>query len=109
VGLGGGELVGGFDWVEVLVLEAGSADEFGGGVGFLGEHKSWSSPSLLKSNARFIIIILGFFVEANSVREPTFPPKLLLRRDVTTTYLINIFQSAAQMAVNILHPLPCVL
>ena len=36
---------------------------------------------------------------AGHVAEPIIPPKSISKPDVETTYFINIFQSAAQMAV----------
>ncbi|KAN0099263.1 MFS general substrate transporter [Hyaloscypha variabilis] len=50
------------------------------------------------------------FLDSSSLRQDmlgslSFPPKLLLRRDVATTYLINIFQSAPQMAIMFSVPL----
>jgi MFS family permease len=72
-------------------------------VDFLAEHESGQTPKLIVTTSGFFILILTFIVvEVKYIKEPIFPPKLVLRRDVATTYLINIFQSAAQMAVNTL-------
>jgi MFS family permease len=72
-------------------------------VDFLAEHESGQTLKLIVTTSSFFILILTFIiVEAKYIKEPIFSPKLVLRRDVATTYLINIFQSGAQMAVNTL-------
>jgi hypothetical protein len=73
-------------------------------VDFLAEHESGQTVKLVMATSVFFILILAFLVvEAKYIKEPIFPPKLVLRRDVATTYSINIFQSAAQMEVSILR------
>jgi MFS family permease len=70
-------------------------------VDSLAEHESRQNIKLVVVAPAFLTLIVTFFVvETKYVREPIFPPKLILRRDVATTYLINTFQSGAQMAVN---------
>jgi MFS family permease len=70
-------------------------------VDSLAEHESGQNIKLVVVAPAFLTLIVTFFVvETKYVREPIFPPKLILRRDVATTYLINTFQSGAQMAVN---------
>jgi hypothetical protein len=75
-------------------------------VDFLAEQEWGQTPKLIMTTSSFFILILTFIiVEAKYIRvpiPPPPPPKLVLRRDVATTYLINIFQSAAQMKVNTL-------
>jgi MFS family permease len=72
-------------------------------VDFLAEHESGQTLKLIVTTSGFFSLILIFIiVEVKYIKEPIFPPMLVLRRDVATTYLINIFQSGAQMAVNTL-------
>ena len=72
-------------------------------VDILAEHKSGQTVKLaVATSSSFVLIISFLFIEVGHVKEPIFPPKLLLRRDVATTYSICLLQSAAQMGVNIL-------
>ncbi|KAF8867335.1 MFS general substrate transporter [Acephala macrosclerotiorum] len=93
------------DFIGAALLSTGIAS-FLFAVDFLAEHESEQNVKLVVSSSLFIVLIVAFLVvEANYVKEPIFPPKLMLRRDVATTYLINIFQSAAQMAIMFSVPL----
>jgi hypothetical protein len=99
------ERVGRIDFIGATLLSTGIVS-FLFAVDFLAEGESGQTIKLVVAIFLFIVLILAFFVEAKYTREPVFSPKLLLRRDVATTYLINIFQSAAQMTVNTLRDHP---
>ena len=95
--------IGRIDFIGATLLSTATVS-FLFAVDFLAEHESGQTVKLLVVASAFLTLIVTFFtVEAKYIREPIFPPKLILRRDVATTYLTNIFQSAAQMAVSEKH------
>lgn len=70
------------------------------------DHASEQRTKLALICSAFVVLILSFLVvEAKHAREPIFPPKLILKRDVATTYTITLFQSAAQLAMMFSVPL----
>jgi hypothetical protein len=91
------------DFIGATFLSTGSVS-FLFAVDILAEHKSGQTVKLAIAISASVLLILSFFfMEAKHVKEPVFPPKLLLRRDVATTYSISLLQSAAQIAVGILY------
>jgi hypothetical protein len=71
-------------------------------VDVIGEHDPSQNLKLALLVSLSLFLILAFVVaEAKLAREPIFPLNLILRRDVATTYAIILFQSSAQLAVNI--------
>jgi MFS family permease len=75
-------------------------------VDLAGRDISWTSPLLLGLIVIFLVLGSSFIIyEANYAREPIFPPRLLLQRDVATSYLINVLQGAAQLGMMFSVPL----
>lgn len=69
-------------------------------VDISGQGKPWTSPLVLSLVTTCLVLGTVFLVfEANYAREPIFPPRLLLKRDVATAYSISSLQTAAQLAV----------
>lgn len=69
-------------------------------VDLLGDYTSMSTFPLIAMTSAFLILIVAFVVvEINKAKDPIYPIKLLLRRDVATAYLVTILQSGAQLAV----------
>jgi len=65
-----------------------------------GQGKSWTSPLVISLIAASFVLGITFFIfEARYAREPIFPPRLLMQRDVATSYSILSLQIAAQLAV----------
>jgi MFS family permease len=68
---------------------------------------------LILKNAALILTIVGSVVlalifigyELKVAQEPVFPPRILLQRDVATSYLICLLQSGAQLALMFSVPL----
>jgi hypothetical protein len=70
-----------------------------------GQQIPWSDVRILAMfSASLVTGICFLLVEAFWATEPVFPLRLLLNRDVVTSYINLCFQSAAQMAVRILGP-----
>jgi len=70
-----------------------------------GQQISWLDVRILALfGASLVTGICFLFVEAFWATEPVFPLRLLLNRDVVTSYINLGFQSAAQMAVGVLGP-----
>ncbi|CAJ2501266.1 Uu.00g041190.m01.CDS01 [Anthostomella pinea] len=71
-----------------------------------GQKIPWTHPAV---SALFVggILLLGMFVitEARWAKEPIFPLRLLRQKDVVLSYVINIFQTAAQVAMMFSVPL----
>lgn len=75
-------------------------------VDLLGDYTSMSTFPLIAMTSAFLILIVAFVVvEINKAKDPIYPIKLLLRRDVATAYLVTILQSGAQLAVMFSVPL----
>lgn len=75
-------------------------------VGFLlflhlgGQELPWNHPVLWLILAASVILgLLFLFNEGYIAKEPIFPLRLLVHRDVVTSYLVLAFQSAAQYGV----------
>jgi undecaprenyl pyrophosphate phosphatase UppP len=66
-----------------------------------GSKEAWNSPStigLLVCSLAFGILFIA--IEKYWAREPIFPVRLMLHRDILTNYLITLFQGIAQMGVS---------
>lgn len=62
----------------------------------------WRDALTLAVAGAFITSAIIFvLVEAYWAREPILPPRLMVRRNVLSSYLIQFFQTAAQMAVGL--------
>jgi hypothetical protein len=66
-----------------------------------GQRKLWTDPTiLLLFGSSLVSMNLFLLVEAFWAKEPIFPLRLLLNRDVITTYFNLGFQTGAQGAVS---------
>ena len=66
-----------------------------------GNRVPWTDPKLLTLFAASVVTGNCFLlVEGFWAKEPIFPLRLLLNRDVVTSYVNLGFQSGAQMAVS---------
>lgn len=64
------------------------------------------NPALIATIVGSIVLALCFiWYELKIAQEPVFPPRLLLQRDVATSYLICLLQSGAQLALMFSVPL----
>ncbi|KAF4627684.1 hypothetical protein G7Y89_g10464 [Cudoniella acicularis] len=71
-----------------------------------GQRMSWASPKMLILLGTSVVTgNLFIVVEAFWAKEPIFPLRLLLNRDVITSYINLAFQSGAQSAMMLLVPL----
>ena len=75
-------------------------------VGFLlvldlgGQKSSWDLPTIWVVLISSVVLALVFLlIEAYVAREPIFPLRLLVHRDVVTAYLVAALQIAAQTGV----------
>jgi hypothetical protein len=67
-----------------------------------GQRMPWTDPKmLLLLGASVIALNVFVFVEAAWAKEPIFPLRLLLNRDVITSYVNMGFQTGAQGAVSL--------
>ncbi|TVY80511.1 Vacuolar membrane amino acid uptake transporter fnx2 [Lachnellula suecica] len=71
-----------------------------------GQRESWTSPKVLFLLGISLVAGNGFFlVEGFWAKEPIFPLRLLLNRDVVTSYINLAFQTGAQGAMMLLVPM----
>ena len=75
-------------------------------VGFLlvldlgGQKLPWSHPVIwILLTSSIALGIMFFFIEGYVAKEPIFPLKLLIHRDVVTAYLVAALQAGAQYGV----------
>jgi hypothetical protein len=69
-------------------------------VDLSGQGKPWTSPLVLSLIAACLVLSITFLLfEARFVREPIFPPRLLIKRGVATAYSISALLTAAQFVV----------
>jgi hypothetical protein len=69
-----------------------------------GQRVIWTSPKILTLLGSSLITgNLFILVEGFWAKEPIFPLRLLLNRDVVTSYINLAFQTGAQGAVSVLH------
>ncbi|CZR61052.1 related to multidrug resistance protein fnx1 [Phialocephala subalpina] len=91
--------IGKVDFIGAALLSTGIVS-FLFAVDFVVEHESEQNTKLAVTASLFLVLTIAFLdVEANYTKEPIFPPRLMSRRDVATTYLINMFQSAIMFSV----------
>ncbi|KAI9848175.1 MAG: hypothetical protein M1837_000849 [Sclerophora amabilis] len=71
-----------------------------------GQRLPWSSPVVIVLAAVSPVLATGFlFYEGRFARDPIFPPRLLVKRDVATSYALASLQVAAQFAMMFSVPL----
>ncbi|RFU23935.1 hypothetical protein B7463_g12403, partial [Scytalidium lignicola] len=77
-----------------------------GALSFGGQNLPWSHPIVISLGISSIVLGAIFVVfEIKYALEPVFPPLLLLRRDVATSYAIAALQRAAQFSMMFSVPL----
>lgn len=70
-----------------------------------GQRLPWSHPYVwIIFGASCLFSVLFALVEAFVAREPIFPLRLFIHRDVIISYLVTALQGAAQFAVGSLPP-----
>jgi hypothetical protein len=70
----------------------------------VGQRVAWTDPKFLTIfGASLVTGNLFLVVEGFWAKEPLFPLRLLLNRDVIVSYVNLAFQSGAQTAVSLLH------
>jgi MFS family permease len=82
------------------VLLTGAIIGFILGVDLPGRGLEWSSPLVVSLLTAFVVLGTAFLIyEGRYAHEPIFPPRLLVQRKVSTVYITQALQMAAQMAV----------
>jgi hypothetical protein len=61
---------------------------------------NWTDPLIL-GVAGASVVLGGLFLiwEVKFAFEPVFPPALVIKRDVATSYIVSAFMTAAQVSV----------
>lgn len=73
-----------------------------GALSLGGQDLNWTDPLIL-GLAGVSVILGGLFIiwEIKFALEPVFPPALMIKRDVATSYIVSAFMTAAQVSVRI--------